>query len=164
MQFLYSHYTLIKFFETSRKDLIDWAFFLFLCDLKRIYTIGICMVRRCVVWRALSSLNIYEREAQHFPCWHKLMQLVDSTREVLWKQNSFIQQGLSYATPWIWILLVDSMIFYSECVWEPPYPSDPYSITKEWVQKSQVHWWLLKSDWLDPYRNWMHILNSGYEA
>ena len=49
-------------------------------------------------------------------------------------------------------------------VWEPPYPSDPYSITKEWVQKSQVHWWLLKSDWLDPYRNLMYILNSGYEA
>ena len=28
-------------------------------------------------------------------------------------------------------------------VWEAAYPSDPFYTTKEWVQKSQVHWRLL---------------------
>ncbi len=48
-------------------------------------------------------------------CIFSFMQWVDSTREFLWKRNSFIPQGLSCANLRIWNLLVDSMIFYSEC-------------------------------------------------
>ncbi len=63
-----------------------------------------------------------------------------SVMPILWKRNSFIQQGISSAAPSAWNFLIHSMSFYWECTHISC--SNHYSHTE--LVKSTILWYIMK--------------------